>query len=70
MRLASLATLSHPMSVDTYVERTARHAKLIVIRALGGASYFRYVLEALLATFLETGAEVAKSLALPGRDLP
>jgi len=67
LRLASLATLSHPMSVDTYVERTARHAKLIVIRALGGASYFRYVLEALLATAVANGI---KLVALPGDDRP
>ena len=46
---ASLMTLKHPMSVDTYVERTARHAKLIIVRPLGGASYFQYVLEALHA---------------------
>jgi cobaltochelatase CobN len=65
LRLASLATLSHPMSVDTYIERTARHAKLIVIRALGGASYFRYVLEALLATAVAHGI---KLVALPGDD--
>ncbi|WP_439627635.1 cobaltochelatase subunit CobN [Shinella sp.] len=67
LRLASLATLSHPMSVDTYIERTARHAKLIVIRALGGASYFRYVLEALLATAVANGS---KLVALPGDDRP
>ena len=65
LRLASLATLSHPMSVDTYIERTARHAKLIVIRALGGASYFRYVLEALLATAVANGITL---VALPGDD--
>ncbi|TAA62861.1 cobaltochelatase subunit CobN [Shinella sp. JR1-6] len=67
LRLASLATLSHPMSVDTYIERTARHAKLIVIRALGGASYFRYVLEALLATAAANGIRL---VALPGDDRP
>ncbi|MCT7663919.1 cobaltochelatase subunit CobN [Shinella kummerowiae] len=67
LRLASLATLSHPMSVDTYIERTARHAKLIVIRALGGASYFRYVLEALLATAVANGITL---VALPGDDRP
>ncbi|MFT4159961.1 cobaltochelatase subunit CobN [Shinella sp.] len=67
LRLASLATLSHPMSVDTYVERTARHAKLIVIRALGGASYFRYVLEALLATAVANGVRL---VVLPGDDRP
>ncbi|MBD9372644.1 cobaltochelatase subunit CobN [Rhizobium sp. ARZ01] len=67
LRLASLASLTHPMSVDTYVERTARHAKLIVIRALGGASYFRYVLEALHATAVANGISV---VALPGDDRP
>ncbi|MFC3072567.1 cobaltochelatase subunit CobN [Shinella pollutisoli] len=67
LRLASLAALAHPMSVDTYVERTARHAKLIVIRALGGASYFRYVLEALLAAAVANGITL---VALPGDDRP
>ncbi|QRI65329.1 cobaltochelatase subunit CobN [Shinella sp. PSBB067] len=67
LRLASLAALSHPMSVDTYVERTARHARLIVIRALGGASYFRYVLEALLAAAVANGIRL---VALPGDDRP
>ncbi|MFD1326422.1 cobaltochelatase subunit CobN [Mycoplana ramosa] len=67
LRLASLASLSHPMSVDTYVERTARHAKLIVIRALGGASYFRYVLEALHATAVANDIAL---VALPGDDRP
>ena len=67
LRLVSLATLAHPMSVDTYVERTARHAKLIVVRALGGTSYFRYVLEALLATAVANGIGL---VVLPGDDRP
>ncbi|MDR6756453.1 cobaltochelatase CobN [Mycoplana sp. BE70] len=67
LRLASLASLAHPMSVDTYVERTARHAKLIVIRALGGASYFQYVLEALHATAVANDITL---VALPGDDRP
>ena len=37
------------MSVDAYVERTARHAKLIVVRIIGGESYWPYGLEALHA---------------------
>ncbi len=67
VRLASLMQLKHPMSVDTYVERTARHAKLIVIRALGGASYFHYALEALNACVRRSGAAIA---VLPGDDKP
>ncbi len=63
LRVASLISLKHPMSVDTYVERTARHTKLIVVRALGGASYFQYALEALHACAQSTGALIA---VLPG----
>jgi cobaltochelatase CobN len=66
-RVASLMTLKHPMSVDTYVERTARHARLIVIRALGGASYFHYALEALHASARRSGAAI---VVLPGDDKP
>ena len=63
LRLASLLNLKHPMSVDTYVERTARHAKLIIVRALGGASYFQYALEALSGAARRSGALIA---VLPG----
>jgi cobaltochelatase CobN len=63
LRLASLMSLKHPMSVDTYIERTARHAKLIIVRALGGASYFHYALEALHACAVRHGALIA---VLPG----
>ncbi|MEM6464435.1 MAG: cobaltochelatase subunit CobN [Pseudomonadota bacterium] len=67
LRLANLMELRHPMSVDTYVERTASKAKLIVVRALGGASYFSYALEAL------HGAALSRDIAmavLPGDDKP
>ena len=67
LRIASLMSLMHPMSVDTYVERTARHAKLIVVRPLGGASYFRYLLEALHAAAVTHRFEIA---VLPGDDKP
>ncbi|WP_064682419.1 cobaltochelatase subunit CobN [Rhizobium bangladeshense] len=67
LRLASLMSLKHPMSVDTYIERTARHAKLIIVRALGGASYFHYALEALHAAAARSGALIA---VLPGDARP
>jgi len=67
LRLASLMSLKHPMSVDTYIERTARHAKLIVVRALGGASYFHYALEALHACAVRNGTFIA---VLPGDSKP
>ncbi|CCM75980.1 cobaltochelatase subunit CobN [Rhizobium mesoamericanum] len=67
LRLASLMSLKHPMSVDAYVERTARHAKLIIVRALGGASYFHYALEALHAAAARCGVLIA---VLPGDSRP
>ena len=56
-----------PLWLDTYIERTARHARLIVVRALGGASYFHYALEALHASARRNGVVI---VVLPGDDKP
>ncbi|WP_420410219.1 cobaltochelatase subunit CobN [Hoeflea sp.] len=66
-RLASLSDLKHPMSVDTFVARMAPKARLVVVRALGGASYFSYALESLRAASSAHGFKLA---ALPGDDRP
>ena len=42
LRLANLAALRHPYSVDLYLENTARHARFVLVRLLGGADYWRY----------------------------
>ena len=47
LRCASLARLKHPYSVDLYVDAVARHAKLIVLRLLGGKDYWAYGVEQL-----------------------
>ncbi|MEW6147205.1 MAG: cobaltochelatase subunit CobN, partial [Pseudomonadota bacterium] len=47
LRLANLAELRHPLSVDTYVERTLSHARGILVRLIGGESYWPYGLAAL-----------------------
>ncbi|MBN8997570.1 MAG: cobaltochelatase subunit CobN, partial [Rhizobiales bacterium] len=49
LRLANLARLTHPLSVDLYIEKTLRHARLIVVRMMGGAGYWPYGLERLRA---------------------
>ncbi|MDR6632865.1 cobaltochelatase CobN [Phyllobacterium sp. 1468] len=67
LRLANLMALAHPMSVDAYVERTARHARLIVVRILGGESYWPYGLEALHACAINHKVQLA---VLPGDDKP
>jgi cobaltochelatase CobN len=42
LRLANLAALKHPLSVDTYLERTLSGAKGILIRLIGGVPYWSY----------------------------
>ncbi|KQT46204.1 hypothetical protein ASG43_11205 [Aureimonas sp. Leaf454] len=67
LRLANLLRLQHPMSVDTSIERTFRHAGLIVVRLLGGAGYWPYGCEALLSLAQRSGVRLA---VLPGDDKP
>ena len=45
MRLANLAALKHPVSVDTYIEKTLSAAKGILIRLIGGIPYWSYGLQ-------------------------
>jgi cobaltochelatase CobN len=50
IRLANLMQLQHNFAVDLYAEKTLNHAKLIIIRVLGGSAYWPYgvdVIEAL-----------------------
>jgi cobaltochelatase CobN len=42
LRLANLVALRHPLSVDTYAEQTLSGAKGILIRLIGGESYWPY----------------------------
>ncbi|MBX9646400.1 MAG: cobaltochelatase subunit CobN, partial [Xanthobacteraceae bacterium] len=42
LRLANLVALRHPMSVDTYIDATLADAKGILIRLIGGESYWSY----------------------------
>ncbi|WP_407049376.1 cobaltochelatase subunit CobN [Methyloraptor flagellatus] len=59
LRLASLADLRHPFSVDTHVDMVARHAKLVVVRLLGGLDYWRYGVEELAASARRHGFALA-----------
>ena len=42
LRLQNLVALKHPLSIDTYAERVLAHAKGILIRLIGGESYWAY----------------------------
>src|SRR5215475_12826566 len=41
MRLAHLRDLRHPMSVDLWIERAGVHAKVILVRLIGGLDWWR-----------------------------
>lgn len=46
-RLQNLVALKHPLSVDTYADAVLRHARGILIRLIGGESYWPYGLATL-----------------------
>jgi cobaltochelatase CobN len=47
VRLASLATLKHPYSIDLYVEKVIARSRFVLVRLLGGLDYWRYGVEEL-----------------------
>jgi cobaltochelatase CobN len=67
LRLASLLRLGHHMSVDLYVEQVIEHAKLVVVRLLGGRSYWPYGIEQIAAACRRKNIALA---LLPGDDQP
>lgn len=67
VRLASLMALKHPLSVDTYVEKTLAGAKGILVRLIGGQSYWPYGLASLADLARKKGIALAV-LPADGRD--
>jgi cobaltochelatase CobN len=65
VRLANLRDLRHPMSVDLWIERAGVHAKVILVRLIGGLDWWRYGVDRLAATARERGIALA---VLPGED--
>src|ERR1700728_491246 len=65
VRLAHLRDLRHPMSVDLWIDRVGAHAKVIVVRLLGGLDWWTYGVERLSALARERGIALA---VLPGAD--
>jgi cobaltochelatase CobN len=65
VRLAHLRDLRHPMSVDRWIDRVGSHAKVIVVRLLGGLDWWKYGIERLSLLARERGIALA---VLPGED--
>src|SRR5918994_694646 len=67
LRLANLLQLQHPLSVDLYAERTLSGSKLIIIRLLGGKSYWSYGIDVVESLARERRIALA---VLPGDRMP
>lgn len=59
LRLANLARLKHPMSVDIYVEDIVTRARCVVLRLLGGLEYWRYGAEEVSRACRDSGIALA-----------
>jgi cobaltochelatase CobN len=49
LRLANLALLKHPFSVDLHIEKVCAKARFVLVRLLGGTDYWRYGVDELAA---------------------
>ncbi len=67
LRLANLMQLGHNMSVDVYVEDIISHARLVVVRCLGGFGYWPYGIEQIASVCRAKNIMLAM---LPGDDQP
>jgi len=66
LRMTHAAPLQKPLVAEDYVERILSQTKLVILRLLGGKSYFPHLIEALL--HLRTHPHRPQILILPGTD--
>ena len=67
LRLANLLNLTHNLSVDMYVESVIAKAQLVVVRLLGGRSYWPYGVDEVVGSCRACGIPLA---LIPGDDQP
>jgi cobaltochelatase CobN len=67
LRVANLLQLQQQLSIDTYAEEVLAKAEAIVLRLLGGRSYWSYGLEVVKETVERNGGHL---IVLPGDDRP
>ena len=67
LRVVNLLQLQQQLTIDTYAEDVLSHAKVIIVRVIGGRSYWSYGLEVVEETAKQTGA---KLIILPGDERP
>ncbi|NES81921.1 MAG: cobaltochelatase subunit CobN [Moorea sp. SIO2B7] len=67
LRVVNLLQLQQQLSIDHYADTVLSQAKVIILRLLGGRSYWSYGLEVVKEIVAETGANL---FVLPGDDRP
>ena len=67
VRLANLLQLGHPLSVDLHIDSVVRHARVVVVRLLGGRGYWDYGVEQVVSACRAGDAALA---LLPGDARP
>ena len=67
IRVANILNLQQQLSVDVYVESLLSKAQVIILRLLGGSSYWSYGLERIKETVEISGAAL---FVLPGDNVP
>ncbi|MBD2742497.1 cobaltochelatase subunit CobN [Coleofasciculus sp. FACHB-1120] len=67
LRVVNLLQLQQQLSIDTYAEEVLEQAQVIILRLLGGRSYWSYGLEVVRETVQRTGAAL---IVMPGDDRP
>ena len=67
LRLANLLQLAHHVSIDLYLDKVIQHARLVVVRLLGGRGYWPYGVDQIVAT--SRARNIALAL-VPGDDRP
>ncbi|NER81422.1 MAG: cobaltochelatase subunit CobN [Leptolyngbya sp. SIO1D8] len=67
LRVVNLLQLQQQLAIDTYADDVLSHARLIILRLLGGRAYWSYGLEVTKAVAAATGAAL---VVLPGDDRP
>ncbi|NEQ20826.1 MAG: cobaltochelatase subunit CobN [Microcoleus sp. SIO2G3] len=67
VRVVNLLQLQQQLTIDTYAETVLASAQVIILRLLGGRSYWSYGLEVVQETVQQTGAAL---VVLPGDERP
>ncbi len=67
VRVVNLLQLQQQLTIDTYAEDVLTAAQVIIVRLIGGQSYWSYGLEVVQETVRQTGAVL---IVLPGDERP